>query len=234
MFQHTAGGNLTPRMVRNQFDQHLGMLRQDVLDLGGMAERAIRRAMESLRRHDLALAREVVDGDYEINQRRYAIEEKAIDLIATQQPVASDLRALVATIHIVTELERIADHAEGNARITLMLGDQAFPRQLGRLEEMADLGVTMMHRSLTAFIDGDVGLAREVCAADDDLDSLYDSNYAEVIGRMLIDSTSVKVLTYQLWTAHNLERIGDRSTNICERVIYLVTGKMEETNVSRY
>jgi phosphate transport system protein len=92
----------------------------------------------------------------------------------------------------------------------------------------------MMHRSLTAFIDRDVELAHEVCAADDELDSLYDSNYAEVIGRMLMDSTSVKVLTYQLWTAHNLERIGDRSTNICERVIYLVTGKMEETNVSRY
>ena len=99
---------------------------------------------------------------------------------------------------------------------------------------MADIGVTMMHRSLTAFIDRDVDIAREVCASDDELDSLYDSNYAEVIGRMLIDSTSVKVLTYQLWTAHNLERIGDRSTNICERVIYLVTGKMEETNVSRY
>jgi phosphate transport system protein len=234
MFERTAGQRLTTKMIRAQFDEHLGELRQDVVDLGSMAERAIRRAMESLRRSDLALAREVVDGDYAINTRRYAIEEKAIDLIATQQPVASDLRSLVATIHIVTELERIADHAEGNARITLMLGDQTFPHALGRLEEMADLGVTMMHRGLTAFLERDVDLAREVCATDDELDSLYDSNYAEVIGRMLIDSSSVKVLTYQLWAAHNLERIGDRSTNICERVNYLVTGKMEETNVSRY
>jgi phosphate transport system protein len=220
--------------ARTQFEQHLADLRQDVLDLGGMAESAIRRAMESIRRNDLALAREVVEGDYEINKRRYDIEEQAVKLIATQQPMASDLRTLIAVIHIATEIERIADHAEGNARITLMLGDQSFPRSLGRLEEMADLGITMMHRSLTAFIERDVRLAREVCASDDELDSLYDSNYAEVIGRMLIDSSSVKVLTYQLWTAHNLERIGDRSTNICERVVYLVTGKMEETNVSRY
>jgi phosphate transport system protein len=220
--------------ARAQFDQQLADLRQDVLDLGSMAERAIRRSMESIRRSDLALARQVVEGDYEINERRYEIEEKAVDLIAMQQPVASDLRTLIAAIHIVTELERIADHAEGNARITLMLGDQSLPRALGRLDEMAELGVAMMHRSLTAFIERDVNLANEVCQQDDELDSLYDSNYAEVIGRMLIDSASVKVLTYQLWAAHNLERIGDRSTNICERVIYLVTGKMVETNISRY
>jgi phosphate transport system protein len=220
--------------ARAQFDQQLADLRQDVLDLGSMAERAIRRSMESLRRNDLTLARDVVEGDYEINARRYQIEEKAVDLIAMQQPVASDLRTLIAAIHIVTELERIADHAEGNARITLMLGDQSLPRSLGRLDEMAEVGITMMHRSLTAYIERDVNLANEVCQQDDELDSLYDSNYAEVIGRMLIDSSSVKVLTYQLWAAHNLERIGDRSTNICERVIYLVTGKMVETNVSRY
>lgn len=234
MLDRTADQKSTARVVRLQFDHQLTELRQDISDLGSMAERAIRRSMESLRRGDLALAREVVDADYAINQRRYQIEEHAIDLIATQQPVASDLRTLVAAIHIVTELERIADHAEGIGRITLMLANHSFPHHLGRLEEMADVGVQMMHRGLTAFIDRDVALAREVCASDDELDELYDANYAEVIGRMLIDSSSVKVLTYQLWTAHNLERIGDRATNICERVIYLVTGKMEETNVSRY
>jgi phosphate transport system protein len=220
--------------ARPQFEHHIAELRQDVLDLGTMAERAIRRAMESLRRNDLTLARDVVEGDYAINQRRYEIEEKAVALIATQQPMASDLRTLIAIIHIVTELERIADHAEGNARITLMLGDQSFPRQLGRLDAMADVGVQMMHQALEAFIRRDVELAREVEARDDELDALYDANYAEVIGRMLMEPSSVKLLTYQLWTAHNLERIGDRSTNIAERVVYLVTGKMEETNVSRY
>src|SRR4051812_25729062 len=114
--------------TRAQFEGHLADLRQDVLDLGAMAESAIRRAMDSIRRGDLALAREVVEGDYEINRRRYEIEEHAVRLIATQQPMASDLRTLIAVIHIATEIERIADHAEGNARITLMLGDQQFPR----------------------------------------------------------------------------------------------------------
>jgi len=128
----------------------------------------------------------------------------------------------------------MADHAEGIARISLMLGEESLPRSLGRLDEMAEKGVDMMDRSLKAFTERDVDLAHAVCMEDDELDALYDANYASVIGRMLIDSTSVKVLTYQLWAAHNLERIGDRATNICERVIYLVTGKMEETNVSRY
>jgi phosphate transport system protein len=220
-------------MARTLFEQHLTELRHAILDLGSRAEQAIRRSMESLRRRDLALAREVVEGDYAINRRRFEVEEHAVNLIATQQPMASDLRTLIAVIHIATELERIADHAEGIARISLMLAEQSLP-PLGRLSEMAETGIDMMHRSITAFIERDVDLAREVCAEDDQLDALYDANYAEVIGRMLMEPQGAKVLTYQLWTAHNLERIGDRATNICERVIYLVTGRMEETNVSRY
>ncbi len=221
-------------MTRTLFEQHLTDLRHDVLDLGSRAEQAIRRAMESLRRRDLALGRVVVEGDYAINRRRFEIEERAVNLIATQQPMASDLRGIIAAIHIVTELERIADHAEGIARISLMLGEHALPQPLGRLSEMADLGISMMHRALTAFVERDVALAQAVCEADDDLDALYDANYAEVIGRMVMEPHTAKILTYQLSTAHNLERIGDRATNICERVIYLVTGRMEETNVSRY
>ena len=221
-------------MTRALFERQLSELRHDVLDLGSRAEQAIRNAMESLRRRDLALARQVVEGDYEINRRRFEIEDRAVNLIATQQPMASDLRTIVAAIHIVTELERIADHAEGIARISLMLGEQSLPQPLGHLPEMAELGIDMMHRSLTAFTDRDVELARAVCVEDDQLDALYDANYAEVIGRMLMEPQQAKVLTYQLWTAHNLERIGDRATNICERVVYLVTGRMEEENVSRY
>lgn len=216
------------------FDAEIQALRAAVLDLGSMAERAIRDSLDSLRRRDFSLARAVVEDDAKINQRRYEIENNAVNLIATQQPLASDLRTIIAAIHIVTELERIADHAEGNARISLMLGEHSLPPSLGHLNQMADLGIDMMHRSLTAFVNRDVELAEAVCKADDELDALYDANYAEVIGRMLMDATSVKVLTYQLWAAHNLERIGDRATNICERVVYLVTGRMEETNVSRY
>lgn len=221
-------------MTRVAFEQHLSGLRQDVLDLGSRAETAIRQSMDSLRRRDLALARVVVDNDLAINRRRFAIEEQAVNLIATQQPMASDLRTLVAAIHIVTEVERIADHAEGIARISLMLGENSLPQPMGRLQKMADVGIDMMHRSLTAYIEGDVDLAQAVCEQDDELDGLYDANYAEVIGRMVMEPQTAKVLTYQLWTAHNLERIGDRATNICERVVYLVTGRMEEANVSRY
>jgi len=220
--------------IRTNFERHLTDLRNQVVDLGSRTEQAIRWAMESLRRRDLNLARVVVEGDYEINRSRFEIEDHAVNLIATQQPMATDLRTIIATIHIVTELERIADHAEGIARISLMLADQSLPQPLGRLSEMADAGIAMMHSSITAFIDRDIELARRVCNDDDELDALYDGNYAEVIGRMLMEPQQAKVLTYQLWTAHNLERIGDRATNICERVIYLVTGKLEEANVSRY
>jgi phosphate transport system protein len=220
--------------TRGHFDQQLNDLRNDVVDLGSRAEQAIRWAMESLRRRDLNLARIVVEGDYEINKSRFQIEDEAVHLIATQQPMAGDLRTIIAALHIVTELERMADHAEGIARISLMLGDQSLPQPLGHLPEMAEVGITMMHRSITAFIDRDVELARQVCDQDDELDALYDANYAEVIGRMLMEPSAARVLTYQLWTAHNLERIGDRATNICERVIYLVTGQLEEANVSRF
>jgi phosphate transport system protein len=216
------------------FEQHLTGLRHDVLDLASRTEQAIRQSMESLRRRDLGLAREVVEGDYVINERRFAIEDHAVNLIATQQPMASDLRTIVAVIHIVTELERIADHAEGIARISLMLDENSLPQPLTRLNDMAELGIDMMHRSITAFIDRDVELAHAVCMQDDQLDAMYDANYAETLGRMLMEPQLAKVLTYQLWTGHNLERIGDRSTNICERVVYLVTGKMEEENISTY
>lgn len=220
-------------VLRSNFVSHLTGLIQSILDLGSLSEQAIQRSMESLRRRDLELARLVVEGDHDINRRRFEIEDEAVNLIATQQPMASDLRAIIAAIHIVTEIERIADHAEGIARISLLVDDQALP-PLGRLQEMAEVGINMMHRSLTAFVERNADLAMEVCAQDDELDALYDANHAEVFGRMLIDPGNAKLLTYQLWTAHNLERIGDRSTNICERVIYLVTGKMQEVNVSRY
>lgn len=237
--EHAAGmrpriARFAPTMTRVLFDRQLTELRNDVLDLGSRAEQSIRRSMESLRRRDLALARDVVEGDYDINRRRFDIEDHAVNVIATQQPMASDLRYIIAVIHIVTELERIADHAEGIARISLMLGEQSLPQPLGVLPEMAERGIDMMHRALTAFIERDVALAHAVCMDDDDLDSLYDANHAEVIGRMLMEPSQAKILTYQLWTAHNLERIGDRATNICERVVYLVTGRMEEENVSRY
>ncbi len=220
--------------VRSHFAHDLKGLEQATVSLGEEAQRAIRRAMESLRWRDLALARGVVEHDRAIDERRWEIEERATALIATQQPAASDLRTVLAIVHIVTELERIADHGEGIARISLLLDGAALPQPISRLEEMAALGIAMTRRSLEAFLARDVELAREVCAQDDTLDALYEANHAEVFGRMLLEPQQAKPLTYQLWTSHNLERIGDRATNICERVAYLVTGRMTELNVSRY
>ena len=220
--------------VRSHFAHDLQGLEQATASLGEQAQRAIRRAMESLRWRDLALARGVVAHDREINERRWEIEERATALIATQQPAASDLRTMLAIVHIATELERIADHGEGIARISLMLDGVSLPQPISRLEEMAALGIEMTQRGLAAFLARDVELARAVCAQDDTLDALYEANHAEVFGRMLLEPQQAKPLTYQLWTSHNLERIGDRATNICERVAYLVTGRMIELNVSRY
>ncbi|MGE0538731.1 MAG: phosphate signaling complex protein PhoU [Dehalococcoidia bacterium] len=221
-------------MPRALFEQHLHDLCADVLELGGRVEQAIRRAMQSLERRDLELARDVVEEDQTINRCRFSIEERAVDLIATQQPVASDLRTLITVLFVATELERTGDYAEGVARISLLLGEQSLPRPLDRLQRMADFGIEMMHDALTAFTTRDVNLARAVCDADDALDTLYDANYAEVISRLAGDPHAARRYTYQLWTAHNLERIGDRATNIAERVVYLATGAFVEINVSRY
>ena len=154
-------------MARILFERQLTDLRTDIVDLGSRVEQAIRWAMDSLRRRDLNLARVVVEGDYGINRSRFEIEDRAVNLIATQQPLASDLRTIIAAIHIVTELERIADHAEGIARISLMLGEQSLPQPLGRLEVMANTGIEMIHRSITAFIERDADLARRICEDDD-------------------------------------------------------------------
>ena len=148
--------------------------------------------------------------------------------------MATDLRALASVLYIITDLERIADHAEGIARINILLGDEPLPRKLGYLPAMADRTVAMLRNSLKAYIDHDVDAARQICDADDEVDRLQDSVYDECIKAMIADPSTVQRNTYLIWTAHNLERIADRCTNICERVVYTVTGRMDEINVSKY
>lgn len=221
-------------MPRELFNQELQELQDEVLTLGSMAEKAILDAMEALRDGDMQWSHKLVAEDLLINQKRFEIEDKCIFVIATQQPMASDLRALVTVLYIVTDLERIADHAEGIAKINLLLGEGPIPRRLGYIPAMADRAVTMLRDSLKAYIDHDVESARRICDADDEVDRLHDSVYEETIRAMIEDPATIQRNTYILWAAHNLERIADRCTNICERVIYLVTGRMEEINVSKY
>ncbi|MSQ29534.1 MAG: phosphate signaling complex protein PhoU [Dehalococcoidia bacterium] len=221
-------------MTRELFHRELAELQDEVLALGSMTEKAILDAMEALRDGDARWSQKIVEEDLRINRKRFEIEDKAIFVLASQQPMASDLRSLISMLYIITDLERMADHAEGIARINLMLGDEPLPRKLGYIPAMADRAVSMLRDSLRAYIDHDEAAARRICDADDEVDRLQDSVFEEAVRAMVADPSTIQRNTYMLWTSHNLERIADRCTNICERVIYLVTGRMEEINVSKY
>ncbi len=221
-------------MPRESFAQELEALQGEMMVLGSMTERAIVRAVEALKARDQEAARQIIADDALINRKRFEIEEACIQMIATQQPMASDLRTIIAILHIIVDLERMADHAGGIARITLLVGDKPHLKPLIDIPRMAELGVGMLRRSLDAFLRRDAETARAICAEDDAVDALYDQVYRELLTYMLGDPSTIDRATHLLWAAHNLERIADRVTNLCERVIYLVTGKMEEINVSTY
>ena len=224
-------------MPRELFHQELAEIQKEILVMGAMAEKATHDALESLRTGDLEWAQRIVEEDSIIDQKRYEIEEKTIFVVASQQPMATDLRTLISALYIITDLERIADHAEGIARINIMLGDNSeLPRQLGYIPRMGELSTTMLRDSLKAYIDSDIDEARRICEADDEVDRLQDAVYADAFKSMIDDNSTIQDNTYRLWTAHNLERIADRCTNICERIIFIVTGSMSEAarDVSKY
>ena len=221
-------------MPRESFHRHLHELEDDLLVLGSMVEKALDRSMAALKNRDLELARQVIADDAKVNQKRFDIEEKCIDLIATQQPMASDLRIIIAVLNIIVDLERIADHAEGNAKIAVMIGNEPPLKPLIDLPRMCQKTIDMLKRSLDAFINRDAEAARRICDEDDEVDSLYDQVFRELLTFMAEDSKTITRATRLIWVGHNLERSADRVTNICERVIYVVAGKMEETGVSKY
>ncbi len=220
--------------VRAGLDLQLKMLEDDVVVLGGMVEKSIARALDALSRRDLEASEQVVREDDYIDSKRFEIEEKCIDIIATQQPMAGDLRAVVTILHVIVELERMGDYAEGIARISLLMGNEPTLKPLIDIPRMAEKATTMLHRSLDALVNRDTVTALQVCSQDDDVDALYDQVYRELLLFMIEDPKVIQRATYLLWVAHDVERIADRATNIAERVVYLVTGKMEEINVSKY
>jgi phosphate transport system protein len=221
-------------MPRTSFERHLHELQDDVLFLGSMVEKAIGRSIEALRKRDLELARKVIAADREIDLKRYEIEEKCTELMATQQPMASDLRIIIAVLYIIVDLERIADHAGGIAKIAIMIGDEPPLKPLIDIPRMAEKATDMLHRSLDAFVEHDADVARQISAEDDEIDSLYDQVFLELLVFMMEDPRTVTRATRLIWVAHNLERTADRVTNICERVVFTVTGKTEEMEVSKY
>jgi phosphate transport system protein len=221
-------------MPRESFDRHLRELQDDVLVMGSMVEKAIDRSMEALKKRDLELAHQVIADDARINQKRFEIENKCIELIISQQPMASDLRIIVAVLNIIVDLERIGDHAEGNAKIAVMIGDEPPLKPLIDLPRMAEKTRDMLRRSLDAFVNHDAETAARICDEDDEVDQLYDQVFRELLTFMAEDPRTITRATRLIWVGHNLERSADRVTNICERVIYLVTGKMQEVSVSKY
>jgi len=218
-------------MPRETFEQELQRLQDGVLVLGSMVENAITESVEFLKRRDLEESRRLVAQDRLVNEKRFAIEADALVLIATQQPMAGDLRTLAAVLDIAAELERIGDYAKGIAKINLMIGDEPLLKPLVDLPLMAVKARDMLHQALDAFVHRDVDLARIIPAQDDEVDALYNQVYRELMTFVMADAGNIDQANYLLWSAHNLERAADRVINICERVIFTVTGKMVEMDV---
>jgi len=221
-------------MTRAAFERQLAEIQEDMLVLAGMVESAIERGIQALRNRDAELAREIIADDIKINRKRYETEERCLELIATQQPLAGDLRTIAAILYIIVDLERMGDHAEGIAKIVLMLADEPPLKPYIDIPRMAQIATRMLMASLEAFKHRDAARARAICNEDDEVDALYDQVYRELLTFMLQDPKTIQRATYLTWVAHNLERIADRVTNVCERVVYLVEGKIEELNVSKY
>ncbi len=213
---------------RETFDRELQRLQDEILALGSMVEKAIIESVEVLKRRDLEGARRLIAGDRVINEKRFAIEADCLVLIATQQPLAGDLRTVAAVLEIVTELERIGDYAKGIARVNLMMGEKPLLKPLIDIPRMAEKVRDMLHRALDAFVQQDVDLARAIPAEDEEVDTLYNQVYQELLTFIVADPHTIDQATYLLWVAHNLERTADRVTNICERVVFTVTGEMME------
>ncbi len=220
--------------IRTTFHKKLREIQDEVLVMGSMVEKAITSSVKALKERDLELARQVITDDVKVNQKRFEIEEKCIQLVATQQPMASDLRTIISVLNIISEVERIGDHAEGIAKIVLMIGDEPPLKPLIDIPRMTEKTTDMLHRSLDAFVKRDADTARKIATEDDDVDNLYDQVFRELLTFMAEDPKTITRATRLIWVAHNLERSADRVTNICERVVYMVTGKMEEIGASKY
>jgi phosphate transport system protein len=220
-------------MTRSEFHQQLATLRGDVVAMGSMVDKAIARATAALVDRDVEVARVVVAEDEALNAQRWRIEDAAVHLIAMQAPMAGDLRSIVAALHISTDLERMGDHAAGIAKLAIVIAAEPPVKPLVDLPRMADLVRAMLDDSIAAYLAADAAAARAIAERDDAVDALYDQIYRELLTYMLADPGTITRATHLLWVAHNYERLADRVTNICERVIFVATGQIEEINVSR-
>jgi phosphate transport system protein len=220
-------------MTRANLDNRLHQLLEEILALDSMVETATLLSIEALKNHDLELAKQIYYGDAQINARRFELENDCMITIATQQPiVAHDLRLVASILEVVAELERMGDYAKGIAKICLQIGSTPHVKPLVDIPRMAEIAVSMLHRSVLAFVQFDAETAREIPKEDDQVDALYKQVYRELVSIMFSNPSTIDQANYLMWVAHNLERMADRVTNICERAIYVSTGQMKEIDVS--
>jgi len=219
-------------MPRQTLDREIHHLQDEVLLLGSMVEQAMLNAIDALKRRDITAAHQIYLGDEQINEKRYAIENRVLILFATQQPIAHDLRLLAAILEVITELERMGDYAKGIAKIVRLISEDVFPFPSREISRMGDLAVSMLHRSLSAFINEDVSMAYRIPQEDDMVDDLYNQIYRKNVAGMIANPDTIDHSNYIMWIVHNIERMADRVTNICERTIFITTGELLEIDSS--
>jgi phosphate transport system protein len=217
--------------LRIPFDREIADIEKNMLQMRELVDQAILRGYTSLAERDADLARQVIADDDVINDLRFTIEEASLTLIATQQPTATDLRRVIAIMNIVVDLERMGDYATGIATTVLLMGDEPLLKPLIDLPKMVELAREMLNDSVQALLDQDVDHAKEIAARDDEMDELYREIFDELVEIMAKRPEGVQRATYLLWCAHNVERMGDRVTNIAERVVFVSTGDMQELNI---
>jgi phosphate transport system protein len=213
-------------MTREYMDKLMNELKDDVLILESMVRESILDAVKSLMTQDKKLAKRVTKNDQLINEKRFQIENECLITIATQQPMASDLRILASILEISTELERIGDYGKGIAKITKLTKRHELPPLMENLTPMADLAVDMLQSAVKAFVEGDVEAAKKIPLRDDDVDEYFNNIYKGLVKEMAKDPEAIKLANHLQWAAHNLERMADRVTNICERTLFIETGSI--------
>ncbi|MCS7247126.1 MAG: phosphate signaling complex protein PhoU [Anaerolineales bacterium] len=219
-------------MLRKTFAQELQQLKDAIVELGEIVQKMIMQSVTALRNRDIQSSKEILELDKEVNKRRYEIENQVLVLIATQQPMAYDLRLLASILEIAGELERMGDYAKGIAHINIRMGDTPLVKPLIDIPRMAEKSCDMLSRALQAFLHEDEQAAKAIPREDDEVDALYLQVYRELMTFLIQDPTTIERANWLLWAAHNLERVADRVTNICERTIYVVNGVLREIDSS--
>jgi phosphate transport system protein len=220
-------------MLRKTFESEIQQLKDEIILLGSLVEQNLLDSVAALKKRDIQASEQVIALDKTINDKRFALESQVMIIIATQQPMAHDLRVLASFFEVISELERMGDYAKGIGIINVRMGDQPLLKPLVDIPRMAQLGTDMLHRALAAFVNEDADVARRIPAEDDDVDALYNQVYRELMTYIMADPKNIERANWLLWVAHNLERFADRVTNICERTVFIVTGELIEINAMK-